>query len=222
MHNKGLFITFEGPEGAGKTTQIKFLAALLKKYRIPFIVTREPGGSRLSTHLRRWILNKLTYKLTNETELFLFLADRSQHVTEVVKPALHKGLVVLCDRYTDSTLAYQGGGRGFDMDFLETVNRLASGGLKPDITLLFDLPVEVGLKRVFGRGKGKDRMERESLSFHRKVREVFLNIAGKDKKRVLVLDASQSAELVYQQMLEKLIHRLPAPQVVLAGKNHHV
>src|SRR5580658_1089238 len=123
MQNKGLFITFEGPEGAGKSTQIKLLALLLKKYHIPYVVTREPGGSRLSTHLRRWILNKLEYKLTGETELFLFLADRSQHVDEVIKPALKKGLVVLCDRYTDSTLAYQGGGRGFDMDLLEMNNR---------------------------------------------------------------------------------------------------
>jgi len=222
MQNKGLFITFEGPEGAGKTTQIKRLAVLLEKYGIPFIITREPGGSRLSTHLRRWILNKLEYKLTNETELFLFLADRSQHVKEVIKPSLEKGKVVLCDRYTDSTLAYQGGGRGFDMDMLDNMNRLAADNLKPDITLLFDLPVEDGLKRVVGRGKGKDRMEREKLDFHRRVREAFLAVAKKNKKRILVLDASQSAELVYQQMLEKLIHRLPAPQVNLPVKGRHV
>lgn len=220
MKNKGLFITFEGPEGAGKSTQIKLLALLLKKYRIPFIVTREPGGSRLSTHLRRWILNKLEYKLTNETELFLFLADRSQHVNEVIKPALKKGSVVLCDRYTDSTLAYQGGGRGFDIKLLEIMNRLASDGLKPDITLLFDLPVEAGLKRALGRGKGKDRMEKEKLEFHRQVRKVFLNIARRDKKRVLILDASQNKELVYQQMLEKLIDRLPTPKA--SSKGRHV
>jgi dTMP kinase len=218
MQNKGLFITFEGPEGAGKSTQIKLLALLLKKYRIPFVVTREPGGSRLSTHLRRWILNKLEYKLTGETELFLFLADRSQHVAEVIKPALKRGCVVLCDRYTDSTLAYQGGGRGFDMDLLETNNRLASDGLKPDITLLFDLPVETGLKRALGRGKGKDRMEKENLEFHRRVRKVFLNIARRNKKRVLILDAGQKVELVYQQMLEKLIDHLPAPSL----KGRHV
>jgi len=220
MQNKGLFITFEGPEGAGKSTQIKLLALLFKKYRIPFIVTREPGGSRLSTHLRRWILNKLEYKLTNETELFLFLADRSQHVNEIIKPALKKGSVVLCDRYTDSTLAYQGGGRGFDIKLLEIMNRLASDGLKPDITLLFDLPVEAGLKRALGRGKGKDRMEKEKLEFHRRVRKVFLNIAQRDKKRVLILDASQNKELVYQQMLEKLIDRLPTPKA--SSKVRHV
>jgi dTMP kinase len=222
MQKKGLFITFEGPEGVGKSTQIKLLALLLKKYRIPFVVTREPGGSRLSTHLRRWILNKLEYHLTSETELFLFLADRSQHVNEVIKPALKKGLVVLCDRYTDSTLAYQGGGRGFDMDLLETNNRLASDGFEPDITLLFDLPVEIGLKRAFGRGKGKDRMEREKLEFHRRVRKVFLNIARRDKKRVVILDASQKVEMVYQQMLEKLISRLPSPKAISSVKGRYV
>ncbi|HXL72246.1 MAG TPA: dTMP kinase, partial [bacterium] len=211
-------ITFEGSEGAGKSTQIKLLALLLKKYHISFVVTREPGGSRLSTHLRRWILNELEYQLTSETELFLFLADRSQHVNEIIKPALKKGLVVLCDRYTDSTLAYQGGGRGFDMKLLEINNRLASDGLKPDITLLFDLPVEMGLKRALGRGKGKDRMEKEKIEFHRRVRNVFLNIARKDKKRVLILDASQKVELVYQQMLEKLIDHLPTPKASLKGR----
>jgi dTMP kinase len=221
MNNKGLFITFEGPEGAGKSTQIKHLSLLLKKYGIPFIVTREPGGSKLSTHLRRWILNKLQYKLTNETELFLFLADRAQHVQEVVKPALAKGKVVLCDRYVDSTLAYQGGGRGFDMEMLNRMNQLATGGLKPDVTLLLDLPIELGLKRVSGRGKGKDRMEQEALAFHERVRQVFLNVARKDKKRVSILDASQTQEQVYQQMLEKLIHRLPAPQSVPVLKSRH-
>lgn len=222
MNNKGLFITFEGPEGAGKTTQIKHLSLLLKKYGIPFIVTREPGGSKLSTHLRRWILNKLEYNLTNETELFLFLADRAQHVQEVVKPALAQGKVVLCDRYTDSTLAYQGGGRGFDMDMLVKMNQMATGGLKPDITLLLDLPVDMGLRRAVGRGKGKDRMEQEKIEFHQRVREIFLTIAKQDKKRVLVLDASQDQEQVYQQMLKNLIHRLPPPQAVSGSKGRHV
>ncbi len=116
--NKGLFITFEGTEGSGKSTQLGLLAAVLKQYRIPHLLTREPGGSRLSTQLRHWILNKLEYNLMPEAELFLFLADRAQHVKEVVVPALRQGKVVLCDRYTDSTLAYQGGGRGFEMKLL--------------------------------------------------------------------------------------------------------
>jgi dTMP kinase len=205
---KGLFITFEGVEGSGKSTQLKLLAAVLKEYHIPHIVTREPGGSRLSTQLRRWILNKLDYNLMPQTELLLFLADRAQHVGEVVKPALQQGKVVLCDRYSDSTLAYQGGGRGFDMKMLKTLNSAASS-LVPDLTLLFDLPVQEGLKRALGRGKGKDRMERESLKFHNNVRRVYLEIARKEKNRFIIIDAGQSKEFAYQEMLEKLIDKLP-------------
>lgn len=210
---KGLFITFEGTEGSGKSTQIRLLADLLKKNRIPHLLTREPGGSRLSTQLRHWILNKLEYNLMPEAELFLFLADRAQHVQEVVLPALKQGLVVLCDRYTDSTLAYQGGGRGFDLSLLETLNRAATGGLKPDVTLFLDVPVELGLKRAAGRGKGKDRMEREKIQFHRKVRGVFLRIARKEKRRVAVVDGRPNREAVYQRMLEELINRLPGPKL---------
>lgn len=206
---KGLFISFEGTEGSGKSTQIRLLAGLLKKHRVPYLLTREPGGSRLSTQLRYWILNKLEYHLMPETELFLFLADRAQHVREVLLPALRQGKVVLCDRYTDSTLAYQGGGRGFNLGLLDILNRAATGGLKPDFTLLFDLPVEIGLKRAAGRGKGKDRMEREKVRFHRKVRQVFLGIAKKEKRRFIVLDARESAKEVYRQVISELNERLP-------------
>jgi dTMP kinase len=218
MKRRGLFITFEGPEGSGKTTQVRLLGDLLKRFRIPFILTREPGGSKLSTHLRRWILNKLEYNLASETELFLFLADRAQHVKEVIVPALKRGDVVLCDRYTDSTLAYQGGGRGFDLGLLRTMNDAASSGLKPDITLLFDVPVEVGLRRALGRGKGKDRMEREKLRFHRDVREVFLATARKEKRRFVVLDARKGREEVYQAMIRELIERLPMPRLSKGGR----
>jgi dTMP kinase len=209
---KGLFITFEGTEGSGKSTQVKRLGALLKKHHIPHLVTREPGGSRLSTHLRRWILNRLDYRLSPKAELYLFLADRAQHVKEVLEPALRSGKVVLCDRYTDSTLAYQGGGRGFDLKILRLMNQEATGGLKPDLTLLFDLPVRMGLKRALGRGKGKDRMEKENIKFHQAVRRVFLQTARKEKKRFIVVDAAKSQEDVYQQMLEGLIGRLPGPK----------
>ena len=206
---KGLFITFEGTEGSGKTTQLKRLGELLGKHRIPHVLTREPGGSRLSTHLRRWILNRLDYRLAPQAELHLFLADRAQHVQEVLLPALREGKVVLCDRYTDSTLAYQGGGRGFDLQTLSSFNKSATNGLSPDLTLLFDVPVQVGLKRALGRGKGKDRMEREKIKFHQAVRRVFLRIAKKEKKRFIVLDASRDPDMVYQQMIEQLIARLP-------------
>jgi dTMP kinase len=206
---KGLFITFEGTEGSGKSTQIRLLADLLKKHRVPYLLTREPGGSRLSTQLRHWILNKLEYNLMPETELFLFLADRAQHVKEVVIPALNQGKVVLCDRYTDSTLAYQGGGRGFDLGLLEVLNRAATDGLKPHFTLLFDIPVEIGLKRAAGRGKGKDRMEREKVEFHRRVRQVFLKIAKKERRRFIVLNARKGAQEVFRQLIGELNERLP-------------
>ena len=214
---KGLFITFEGTEGSGKTTQIRLLADLLKRYRIPYLLTREPGGSRLSSHLRRWILNRLEYHLMPETELFLFLADRAQHVKEVIRPALQKGMVVLCDRYTDSTLAYQGGGRRFNLKLLEVMNGTATGGLKPDLTLLFDLPVDKGLKRAASRGFGKDRMEKEKSDFHSRVRRVFLKVARKEKKRILIIDALRGKQEVYQTMLEKLIERMPR---LLRKANH--
>lgn len=217
MKPKGLFISFEGTEGSGKSTQIRLLAGLLKRHRVPYVLTREPGGSRLSTQLRHWILNKLEFKLMPEAELFLFLADRAQHVREVIRPALEKGKTVLCDRYTDSTLAYQGGGRGFDPGVLEAMNHAATGGLKPDVTLLFDVPVEVGLKRAAGRGQGKDRMEREKLDFHRKVRRAFLETAQKEKRRFIVVDGLPDPAAVYQEMLEKLIDRLPGPG---RGKRH--
>ena len=200
---------------------MRFLAETLKRHGIPFILTREPGGSKLSTQLRHWILNRLDYNLMPETELFLFLADRAQHVKEVILPALQAGKIVLCDRYADSTLAYQGGGRGFDLGLLETMNRAASGGLKPNLTVLFDLPVELGLKRAAGRGKGKDRMEREKLQFHRRVRQVFLKIARQEKGRVLVVDAKRGKEEVYLEMVQKLITRLPKLKVVLLARPDH-
>jgi dTMP kinase len=206
---KGLFITFEGTEGSGKSTQMRLLARLLRQFDIPCLLTREPGGSRLSSHLRRWILNRLEYHLAPETELFLFLADRAQHVKQVIRPALEKGKVVLCDRYTDSTLAYQGGGRGFSLKLLRTLNESATGGLKPDLTVLFDLPVKTGLKRAAKRGQGRDRMEREKLDFHNRVRRVFLKTAREEKKRILIVNALGERNQVYQAMLEKLIGRMP-------------
>jgi len=206
---QGYFITFEGPEGSGKTTQMRSLGDILKKHKVPFVLTREPGGSRLSTHLRRWILNRLDYPLSPEAELFLFLADRAQHVEEVLRPALKAGKVVLCDRYTDSTLAYQGGGRGFDMEWLKAVNQAATGGLTPNLTLLFDLPVEKGLERAKGRGKGRDRMEREKGAFHRRVRQAFLKIARAEKHRMLLVDASGNKETVFREMTDKILRRLP-------------
>lgn len=216
MRRKGLFITFEGSEGSGKSTQMKLLGRLLKQNRIPFVLTREPGGSRLSTHLRRWILNRLDYSLAPGTELFLFLADRAQHVKEVILPALGKGKIVLCDRFTDSTLAYQGGGRRFDLQLLKTMNQAATGGLKPDVTLLFDVPVKMGLKRAVSRGKGRDRMEREKLRFHQNVRRTFLNLARLDKRRFIVLDGRKTREEIRREVISALNEKLPGRPSLLS------
>ena len=205
---KGLFITFEGPEGSGKSTQIKRLGALLERTNMPFVLTREPGGTK-NPLLRNYLLEQYEDKFAYEAELFLFLADRTQHVKELLEPALNENKIVICDRYTDSTLAYQGGGRGFSIDLLRILNKAATGGLKPDITILFDVPVEIGLKRAETSKNRKDRMEREPISFHRRVRKAYLSIAKKEKKRFLVLDCRKSEEDVYQAMLEGLIDRLP-------------
>lgn len=201
MRHRGYFITFEGPEGSGKTTQMKLLRRFLIRQKISNVQTREPGGSKLSTHLRNWILNRLDYALTTEAELFLFLADRAQHVREVIQPSLNDGKVILCDRYTDSTLAYQGGGRGFSMEILSKMNEIAARNLHPDLTILVDLPAPLGLRRVSKRGRGKDRMEKEKIQFHQKVRKAFLEIARKEPKRFLVLDGSKPLENVYQDMI---------------------
>lgn len=208
MRYPGFFVTFEGPEGAGKSTQVKFLKDWLTRCRIPVVDTFEPGGSRLGVAMRQWLL-KPGHGLTVEGELLLFLADRAQHVAEVVRPALKNGFVVLCDRYTDSTLAYQGGGRGYPLHFLERLNALATGGLKPQVTFLLDLPVQVGMARARKRSKS-DRMERERLAFHRRVRSTFRQIARRQKKRFVVLDGTRKAEILSEQILSHLRRRLPA------------
>jgi len=208
---KGLFITFEGPEGSGKTTLMRHFGDYLGKRKVPVVLTREPGGSKLSTQLREWILNRLKYRLTPEAELFLFLADRAQHAWEILGPELGKGKVVLCDRYTDSTLAYQGGGRGFSNALLREMNGMAARGLKPDLTVLCDVPVETGLRRALVRSKGKDRMEREKFPFHRRVRKTFLQIAASEPRRFLVLDARKGKEEVWEDLRKGLSRRLPSP-----------
>lgn len=186
---KGLFITFEGPEGSGKSTQIRLLADTLKRRGLKVTVTREPGGSPVGQEIRCLLLNT-PVQPAPDAELLLFLADRADHVAKVIRPALERGEVVLCDRYADSTFAYQGGGRGLPMERLRRLNREATGGLGPRLTFLMDLPVEVGLVRAGKREGGKkDRMEKEHLAFHRRVRAAFLRFAKAEPKRFKVLDA---------------------------------
>ena len=190
----GLFVTFEGGEGSGKTTQLKSLLAHLRATGRDVLDTRDPGGTPIGKQIRELLLDRENTRMAAMAELFLYEASRAQLVDEVIRPALRKGRIVLCDRFTDSTLAYQGHGRGLDRDLILRFNDLATGGLRPDLTLLLDLPPEVGLARAENRlahpRSRRDRMEEERLSFHQRVREGYLAIAAAEPARVALLDAS--------------------------------
>jgi dTMP kinase len=208
---KGLLITFEGVEGSGKSTQIKRLAQALSARRVRHLVTKEPGDSSFGKMVRDSLLNKRKSTVTHEAELYLFMADRSDHVTHTIRPALLQGKIVLCDRFSDSTLAYQGGGRRFDLKFLEANNRVASHGMVPDITFLFDVPVTLGLQRVLKRGKGrKDGIEKEQLKFHNGVRAMYLKLAKANPRRIVRLDGRQDPDLIHQEVLNTLTGKAPA------------
>ncbi len=201
------FITFEGVEGSGKTTQVLRTGEWLRRAKIPCLVTSEPGGSRLGKELRSLLLDRTSLKIGERAELLLFAADRAQHVDEVIVPALNEEKVVICDRFSDATIAYQGSGRGLDLNMIEAINAFASFSIKPDVTLLFDLPVHVGLKRVAGRTLGPDgatagvdRFEREQEDFHQKVREAYRRIAEKEPRRFRIIDASQDADAVFLEV----------------------
>ena len=192
---KGLFITFEGADGCGKTTQLEMLADLLKQKGLQVVTTREPGAGKMGKSLREILLH-YDGDVSPRCELFLYLADRAQHIDMTVKPAVESGVVVLCDRHTDSTLAYQGFGRGLDIDELKMLNGIAVNGCKPDLTLLYDVSVEVAQQRV---GSEKDRLEAEGAVFHNKVRNGYLELAKNEPERFAVIDASQSIESVFEQ-----------------------
>jgi dTMP kinase len=201
------FISFEGGDGSGKTTHLRLLESYLLSKGYQCLCTREPGGTPLGKMIRRVLLEAGEEEIFSPTELFLYLADRAQHVREVVQPALEDGKLVLCDRFTDSTLAYQGYGRGVDLKMLRHLNQLASGGVSPDLTLLLDCPVEVGLSRTANRAVGQgsskereDRFEREQLDFHERVRRGFLELACAESNRIHVLDASHPVEEIQQQI----------------------
>ncbi len=210
----GPFVTFEGIEGCGKTTQIRLAGEFLKAKGIPLIVTEEPGGTPLGEELRRLLLNKAAFDLGGEAELLLFLADRAQHVREVIRPALEKDRWVLCDRFSDATVAYQGFGRGLDRDVVLRLADFSSGSLKPDLTLLFDLPVEVGLRRALERvsrirgAPSEDRFEREALTFHERVREGYLFLAGKEPERFRIIDGRQDIPAIHREVIGHLSERM--------------
>ena len=203
-----LFITFEGGEGSGKSVQAKELYRRLSQLAIPALLTHEPGGTPFGKKIGRWLKWVKETDISPLTELMLFNASRAQLVAEIIQPNLKGGKVVISDRYADSTTAYQGYGRGLDLEMVKATNNAATQGLKPALTVLLDISVEKGLARK--RAKRQDRFEREELAFHRRVREGYLKMAGDEPERWLVVDASQSKEKIAQiiwQRVSQLLSR---------------
>lgn len=210
----GLFVTFEGGEGTGKTTQLKALLAHLRAAGWDAIETRDPGGTPIGKQIRGLLLDPENTRMAAASELFLYEASRAQLVHEVIRPALHAGRIVLCDRFTDSTVAYQGSGRGLDLDLIARLNALATDGVRPDLTFLLDLDPEVGLvratQRVTQRQERHDRIEEEVLAFHQRVRAGYRAIAAAEPGRVAVLDAARGmAEIEgdIRRRVEELLRR---------------
>ena len=201
-----LFITFEGGEGCGKSVQSRALHRRLAQLAIPTILTQEPGGTPIGNNIGRRLKWTQDTDVSPLTELMLFNASRAQLVTKIINPNLENGRVVICDRYADSTTAYQGYGRGLELEMVKTVNHAATQGLKPDLTVLLDIPVEQGLARK--KGKRYDRFEQEELTFHQRVREGYLKLARGDPRLWLTIDASQPkwkiAEVIWQKVSQLL------------------
>jgi dTMP kinase len=206
---RGIFITLEGIEGSGKTTQAERLREFLAAKGMEVVVTREPGGSPIAEKIRDILLDPRNVKMAAMTELFLYEASRTQHVDEIIRPALEAGKAVICDRFFDASSAYQGNARGLDMGVVSGLNLLATGGITPNLTILLDLPVEIGLERL---GKNLDRIESEAVEFHQRVREGYLKIAAREKKRIKVVDASGAIDDISVRVLaavEEYLNRHP-------------
>lgn len=192
----GLFITFEGADGCGKSTQLNLLAKHLQEQGREVVITREPGSVGLGVEIRKILLD-YEGDVSSNCEAFLFLADRAQHIDMIVKPALAMGAIVLCDRHIDSTVAYQGYGRGVDLAQINYLNNLATSGIKPDLTFVFDIDVETSMARV---GKTKDRMESAGIEFHQKVRDGFLELAKIESDRIKVINSVDTIENISKQV----------------------
>ena len=201
--NKGLFITFEGGEGAGKTTLIDRVFETLTTKGHSVVRTLEPGGTSLGREIRELLLHQKTSPVCSQSELFLFLADRAQHVQELIMPALEEGKIVLCDRFNDSTLAYQGAARSLNIELLQGLCLAATDGLVPDLTLFLDLDPSVGLKRAQQKD-AHDRLEQEDLTFHHKVREAFLFLAKEEPERFHVIDAEMDVKTVFEKAMKEI------------------
>lgn len=214
MKLKGIFITIEGPDGAGKTSVIKKLLPKLEQALGERIVsTREPGGSRIAEKIRELILDPEHTEMDMRTEALLYAASRRQHLMEKILPALKRGEIVLCDRFVDSSLAYQGHARGIGMEEVASINRFATNDIEPDLTLYLDIEASTGLERIH-KGKADrqfDRLDQEKLEFHEKVREAYLKLADEDAERITLIDAAQELDMVvdecYKVIIEKLKNR---------------
>ena len=207
-----LFITFEGIEGCGKTTQISHLTSYLKRTHRPFLLTREPGGTEMGEKIRQILLSSENARLEPVAELFLYAAARVQHFRQVIHPALKEGKIVLCDRYADATLAYQGFGRGLDLDWIEEIHARSVENAKPDLTFLLDLPVEEGLRRAWERLEKdqtkEDRFEKEAVDFHQRVREGYLTLARKESQRIIILDGRKDEQSLHREIVSHLSSKL--------------
>ncbi|MBT3505548.1 MAG: dTMP kinase [Piscirickettsiaceae bacterium] len=200
----GKFISIEGVEGAGKSTQVSFIQQYLIAQGKTVIVTREPGGTELGEQIRNLLLTPADPAMAVETELLLMFAARAEHIKQVINPALNRGDWVLCDRFIDATFAYQGGGRGVSQQRIQALAEWTLQGLMPELTLLFDLPVEIGLKRVVQRNEAIDRFEQEKVTFFEKIRESYLHSAIAQPDRIKVVDASLSIDNIQQQLIRLL------------------
>jgi dTMP kinase len=206
-----LFITFEGIEGCGKTTQIRLLTSYLKRIQRPFLFTREPGGTELGERIRQILLSSENARIEPMAELFLYAAARIQHFRQVISPALLGRKVVLCDRFADATLAYQGYGRGLDLAWIEKIHARTVEDVMPDLTFLLDVPVEEGLRRALKRMEKQtdkeDRFEKEALDFHQRVREGYLTLARREPQRIIVLDGMKDEETLHHEIVSHLSSR---------------
>ncbi len=204
-------ITFEGIEGSGKSTQMRLVAEYLIEKSVPLLITSEPSGTDIGRKIGSILFNRGHYYMCAETEVFLFCAARAQHVREMVMPALKENRVVLCDRFSDATYAYQGVGRGLSLDFIKLINDYSSMNLRPDLTFLFDLPVEIGLKRAMERNdilkesSFTDRFEREHLDFHKRVREGYLSAYKNDPQRFRLIDATRDINTIQEEVRRQVV-----------------
>lgn len=203
-----MFITFEGPDGSGKTTQMKRLIPELRKMGLDIVQTREPGGTEIGDQIRSVIMDMKNKSMHPRTEILLFCSSRAQLVEELIRPSLREGRIVLCDRYADSTMAYQGYGHGLDKDALTRLLDFATGGLKPDLTLLFDLPAEAGLRRRLTNHEEWNRMDDYALQFHERVRQGYLEMAAAEPERWVVIDADRDPDRIHEDVLSAVRGKL--------------